>query len=40
MPDFFDVVHHQRACRNFAADDVDDDTLAQVLDAATFAPSA
>jgi nitroreductase len=40
MPDFFDVVHSQRACRNFAPDDVDDDVLAKVLDAATFAPSA
>ncbi len=40
MPDFFDVVHSQRACRDFATDEVDDDTLAKVLDAATFAPSA
>jgi len=40
MPDFFDVVHSQRACRDFSTEDVDDDTLAQVLDAATFAPSA
>jgi nitroreductase len=40
MPDFFDVVHSQRACRNFATDDVDDDIVATVLDAATFAPSA
>ena len=40
MPDFFDVVHSQRACRDFEARDVDDDTLAKVLDAATFAPSA
>ena len=40
MSDFFDVVHRQRACRDFATDDVDDDTLAKVLDAATFAPSA
>ena len=40
MPDFFDVVHSQRACRDFAGKDVDDDTLAQILDAATFAPSA
>jgi nitroreductase len=40
MPDFFDVVHSQRACRDFADKDVDDDTLAKVLDAATFAPSA
>ena len=40
MSDFFDVVHRQRACRDFATDDVDDDTLAKMLDAATFAPSA
>jgi nitroreductase len=40
MPDFFDVVHSQRACRNFASDDVADDVLEKVLDAATFAPSA
>jgi nitroreductase len=40
MPDFFDVVHSQRACRNFTTDDVPDDLLAKVLDAATFAPSA
>jgi nitroreductase len=40
MPDFFDVVHSQRACRNFAADDVPDEFVAQVVDAATFAPSA
>ena len=40
MPDFFDVVHSQRACRNFSSDEVDDDVLAQLLDAATFAPSA
>src|SRR5437588_5149703 len=40
MPDFFEVVHSQRACRDFSTEDVDDDTLAQVLDAATFAPSA
>jgi nitroreductase len=40
MPDFFDVVYRQRACRDFATDDVPDDLLAQVLDASTFAPSA
>src|SRR4051812_44491088 len=40
MPDFFDVVHRQRACRNFASDDVDDDLLGKLLHAATFAPSA
>jgi nitroreductase len=40
MSDFFDVVHRQRACRNFSSDDVDDEILEKVLDAATFAPSA
>ena len=40
MSDFFDVVHRQRACRDFAEDDVGDDVLERVLDAATFAPSA
>jgi nitroreductase len=40
VPDFFDVVHRQRACRNFTTEEIDDDALAQVLDAATFAPSA
>src|SRR5947209_13840184 len=40
MADFFDVVHKQRACRDFADKDVDDDVLGQILDAATFAPSA
>lgn len=40
MPDFFEVVHRQRACRAFRPDPVDDDTLGKVLDAATFAPSA
>jgi nitroreductase len=40
MPEFFDVVQRQRACRSFAEGDVPDDLLNQVLDAATFAPSA
>jgi nitroreductase len=40
MADFFDVVHSQRACRDFADKEVDDDTLGKILDAATFAPSA
>jgi nitroreductase len=40
MPDFFDVVLSQRACRDFATSEVPDDLLGQVLDAATFAPSA
>jgi len=38
--DFFEVVHRQRACRRFADRPVDDETIARVLDAATFAPSA
>ena len=40
MTDFFDVVHRQRACRSFTDAAVDDETLARLLDAATFAPSA
>ncbi len=40
MPDFFDVVHTQRAARTFLPDDVDDATVARVLTAATHAPSA
>ncbi len=40
MTDFFDVVHRQRACRHFGEQDVDDETIGRVLDAATFAPSA
>jgi nitroreductase len=40
MPEFFDVVQRQRAHRAFAPGDVPDDLLNQVLDAATFAPSA
>ena len=38
--DFFEVVARQRACRSFSTDPVDDDTIARVLTAATFAPSA
>lgn len=38
--DFFDVVARQRACRSFSTDAVDDETIARVLTAATFAPSA
>lgn len=37
---FFDVVLHQRACRDFADTPVDDRTLASILEAATHAPSA
>ncbi|HEX9548861.1 MAG TPA: nitroreductase family protein [Acidimicrobiales bacterium] len=40
MADIWDVIHSQRACRAFRDDDVDDATIARVLDAATFAPSA
>jgi nitroreductase len=40
MPEFFEVVHTQRAARSFLADDVDDETVARVLTAATHAPSA
>jgi nitroreductase len=40
MPDFFDVVHSQRAARSFLPDDLDDQTVAQILTAATHAPSA
>jgi nitroreductase len=40
MPDFFDVVHTQRAARTFLPDDVDDATVARILTAATHAPSA
>jgi nitroreductase len=40
MPDFFDVVLRQRACRAFRPDPLDDDVVERVLQAATFAPSA
>lgn len=40
MPDFFDVVHTQRAARSFLPDDIDDATVARMLTAATHAPSA
>ena len=38
--DLFAVVHRQRACRAFSSSPVADELVAQVLDAATFAPSA
>jgi len=38
--EFFEVVQHQRACREFAAEVPDDDVVGRVLTAATFAPSA
>ncbi|HLX89771.1 MAG TPA: nitroreductase family protein [Acidimicrobiales bacterium] len=40
MPELFDVVHAQRACRAFSAEAVPDDVIERVLEAATFAPSA
>ena len=40
MADFFDVVRSQRACRSFSREPVPEDSLLQVLQAATFAPSA
>jgi len=40
MPDFFEVAHTQRATRSFLPDDVDDETVARILTAATHAPSA
>jgi nitroreductase len=40
VPDFFEVVHTQRAARSFLPDDVDDGTVARILTAATHAPSA
>ena len=39
-PSFFEVVLHQRACREFSADPVSDGDLHQILEAATHAPSA
>jgi nitroreductase len=38
--DLFAVVRRQRACRSFSDEPLDDDLIARVLDAATFAPSA
>jgi nitroreductase len=40
MPEFFEVVRTQRACRSYAPDPLGDDVVEQVLAAATFAPSA
>jgi nitroreductase len=40
MPEFFDVVLRQRACRAFAPDPLPDDLVERVLQAGTFAPSA
>jgi nitroreductase len=40
VTDLFTVIHAQRACRDFSPSPVDDELVARVLDAATFAPSA
>ena len=40
MSDLFEVVHRQRACRSFSDDEVGDEIVGRILDAATFAPSA
>jgi nitroreductase len=40
VTDFFDVVGRQRACREFADTPVSDESIARMLTAATFAPSA
>jgi nitroreductase len=40
MAELFDVVRRQRACRAFSGDPVPDVLIEQVLEAATFAPSA
>jgi len=39
-PGFFDVVLRQRACRSFTDEEVPDDDLVRMLDAAVHAPSA
>jgi nitroreductase len=40
VPDFFEVLHTQRAARTFLPDEVDDETVSRILTAATHAPSA
>lgn len=40
MTDIFAVIHAQRACRSFSDAPVADTVVAQLLDAATYAPSA
>jgi len=40
VTDFFDIVRMQRACRSYSNVPVSDRTIAQILTAATFAPSA
>ncbi len=39
-PEFFEVVLSQRAARHFLTDDLEDETIARILTAATHAPSA
>jgi nitroreductase len=40
VTDFFEVARAQRACRDFAPAPIDDEVVAELLDAATHAPSA
>lgn len=40
MPDIWDVIHRQRACRSFRDEDVDAEVVDRLLEAATHAPSA
>jgi nitroreductase len=40
LSDLFEVIHQQRACRSFSDEEVDDELVGRLLDAATFAPSA
>jgi nitroreductase len=40
VTDFFDVVLSQRAARSFTSEEVDDETVARILTAATHAPTA
>jgi nitroreductase len=40
VPEFFEVVLHQRACRSFTDEDVPDEVVERLLDAAIHAPSA
>ena len=40
MADFFEVVRSQRACRSFRDEDVPDELVERLLEAATYAPSA
>jgi len=40
VSEFFEVLGHQRACRRFRPDPVDDEAVGRILRAATHAPSA